>query len=463
MAVLDEILQVNAEATGKLPAVDQDFKAARRLCLVTCVDPRLTRFFSAALGIERGDATIIRMPGPVLGSGADLLRAVATAIFVNDCDEVLVLAHSDCGVVRTDAATLMSALRRRGVGDALASDARSFFGLAASPRQIANETSAAIRGSPLIPRDVLVHAGVLDIVTGALEIVVRGENVQVQPRLNPSRQEFAPSSGLPTLSGASSSLQDLGTRADGALPTLGGAGPSLFGDLPSGLGIGADSTRSLSAAPTAAFGPIAAAAPQMPPSPLNVTSFSMPEFSAGFSKIDLTPGVQVAPSSGLQPADAPLPTTLLGEKAPDPQPMGATPPAPPTLPRQRQGTASSQQPQTTAPRQQKPRPGPNGAGGSSPQGPKLNLTAQMKANLEKVGCFYRAEMRPEVRQGALADLEGAFQSGAPIAELIRLVFKPILESGPKRYKVIDELLAIKEGASAMDRAACYAALRQLLV
>ncbi|MGC4115464.1 MAG: hypothetical protein QM765_12840 [Myxococcales bacterium] len=480
MAVLDDILAVNAKVAGRLPAMERDFKASRRLCLVTCIDPRLTRFFPEALGIERGEATIVRLPGPVIAGGTDLVRAVATAIFANDCDEVLVLSHTDCATVRLDSGSIASAMNRMGVGGSLPTDPRTYFGLSASPRQIASDTASALRSSNIIPKTVLVHAAVIDIKTGAVEVVSRGENAQAEPEAGSSSSAlpslsgpsaFGPSGGfpsslsgpsslgsLPSLGSSPSSLPSLGSSSGpglsslSSLPSLGssGSGFSLSSNLPSGLGIGENSARSAAAAPLAAFGPVASAAPSMPAAPTNVTSFQMPEFSQGLkSTIDLTPSVQFGPSTVLEPVqslDQADPFTSVGAEPPKPRPA----PPPKAKP--------AQQPPRPPPR----KPAPPAQSQRAPSAPRLNVSPQMLSNLEKVGAFYRAEMKAEVRAQAAAALDTAYRAAQPNAELIRVVFKPILESGPKRYKVIDELLAIKEGAASMERNDCYTALRQLL-
>ncbi|HEY3446939.1 MAG TPA: carbonic anhydrase [Myxococcales bacterium] len=474
MAVLDDILAVNAKVAGRLPAMERDFKASRRLCLVTCIDPRLTRFFSQALGIERGEATIVRLPGPVVAGGTDLVRAVATAIFANDCDEVLVLAHTDCAMVRCDSGSLASVMNRKGVGGALPTDPRTFFGLAASPRQIASDTASAIRGSPVIPAEVLVHAAVIDIKTGALEIVSRGENAQAQPG---TASAFSGAGRLPSLSGPSafdkltsmpgldlptpSSLPSLGGPALSSLPSLSGPGFTASGGLPSGLGISEGSARSAVAAPIAAFGRMEATAPSIPNAHENVTSFHMPTFDQALkSTIDLTPTAMFGTSTAVEPVGAlehSTPLDNVGTAFVIPAAVEPAAPRPPPTPKQ---SRPAQQPP--------PRPPPRKAAPvqqqsqRAPAAPRLSVSPQMLANLEKVGAFYRAEMKPETRAQAASALDTAYRAASPNAELIRVVFKPILESGPKRYKVIDELLAIKEGAAAMERNDCYSALRQLL-
>lgn len=464
MAVLDEILAVNSQVAGRLQAADLDFTASRGLCLVTCIDPRLTRFFPQALGLDRGEATIVRLPGPVVAGGSDLLRAVATAIYANGCDEILVLSHTDCAMVRLDPGAITSAMNRHGVSGALPTDPRSFFGLAASPRQIASDTASALRRSPLIPRKVLVHAAVIDIQTGALEVVSRGENAQAEP---PAGAGAAPTAGLPSLSGPSSlpALAGFGGigSSPSSLPSLSSPGFSFSNSLPEGLGIGEGSTRSAAAAPLASFGPVSATAPSVPIAPVQLTSFEMPAFDQGLkvSSIDLTPSVTFGPPVVLQPVEPmaqPSSLSFAPETSftPDaPQMQGGSVPKRPSKP-----TAPPPRPQPARPPPRKAAPPQQPAQRSAK--PKLNLSPEMMANLDKVGAFYRAEMRGDVRAQAAADLDGAYQGGSPNTELIRVVFKPILESGPKRYKVIDELLAIKEGAARLERGDCYLALRQLL-
>ena len=76
--------------------------------------------------------------------------------------------------------------------------------------------------------------------------------------------------------------------------------------------------------------------------------------------------------------------------------------------------------------------------------------------------FYFNELGNPVRQQVSRQLSEAQRAGAGSAELIRTAFKPVLESGPRRYKVIDELLAIKEVTSSLPPERCYAVLRELV-
>jgi carbonic anhydrase len=174
MALLDEILDANRRMSP--PSGEPgSFIANRHLCIVTCVDPRLTQFFPTALGVERGHAVAIRVPGAHIPPGSEALRALGATIYVNDCQEILVVAHTDCGVARVNDAELRRVMRARGVQDgAIPEDVTSFFGLVSDVEQAARETVEAIRGAPWLPKHLPVHAVLMDISTGGLKLLERG-------------------------------------------------------------------------------------------------------------------------------------------------------------------------------------------------------------------------------------------------------------------------------------------------
>jgi carbonic anhydrase len=171
--LLDEILAANHKAVTST-GDKGTFVANRHLCIVTCVDPRLTRFFGFALGVERGHAVAIRVPGAHIAPGSDVLRALAATIYVNDCQEVLVLAHTDCGVARLRGADVEAAMARRGVPrESVTGPVDQFFGLVEDLRSATDETVRTIRQAPFLPR-LPVHSGIIDVATGALTLWERG-------------------------------------------------------------------------------------------------------------------------------------------------------------------------------------------------------------------------------------------------------------------------------------------------
>src|SRR5512145_2859985 len=122
MALLDEILESN-RVRASAAADPGSFIANRHLCIVTCVDPRLTRFFADVLGVERGHAVAIRVPGAHIRPGSEALRALA-----------------DCGVARVTDQELRRVMRARGVKDAaIPQDLAGFFGLVGDVEAAARE------------------------------------------------------------------------------------------------------------------------------------------------------------------------------------------------------------------------------------------------------------------------------------------------------------------------------------
>jgi carbonic anhydrase len=174
MALLDELLEANRRHLSTSGDVGT-FIANRHLCIVTCVDPRLTRFFPDVLGVERGHAVAIRVPGAHVKPGSEVLRALGAAIYVNDCQEIAVVAHTDCGVARVTEGELRRVMRARGVADAaIPPDLAGFFGLVPSIEDALHETVSAIRTAPFLPRHLPVHGLVMDIGTGELTVLERG-------------------------------------------------------------------------------------------------------------------------------------------------------------------------------------------------------------------------------------------------------------------------------------------------
>jgi carbonic anhydrase len=174
MPLLDELLAANRRAFPR-DAEPGTFIANRHLCIVTCIDPRLTRFFPDALGVERGHAVAFRVPGARVPAGSEALRALGASLYVNDCQEVLIMPHTDCGVARVSAEELARVMRARGVRpEDVPADVGGFFGLVKDTRQAALETAQAIRDAPFLPRHLPVHVAEIDVRTGALELLERG-------------------------------------------------------------------------------------------------------------------------------------------------------------------------------------------------------------------------------------------------------------------------------------------------
>jgi carbonic anhydrase len=114
-----------------------------------------------ALGLEEGDAHVIRNAGGV--ASEDAIRSLVISQRLLGTEEIILIHHTDCGMVTfTDAA----------VKDQIEADTgiRPSFALEAFPDADADvrQSIARIKASPFIPRTDSVRGFVYEVETGRL-------------------------------------------------------------------------------------------------------------------------------------------------------------------------------------------------------------------------------------------------------------------------------------------------------
>ncbi len=117
-----------------------------------------------ALGLAEGDAHVIRNAG---GRAADALRSLVISQRLLGTTEVLVVHHTDCGMLTFDNPTLYGICQEQLGADASAIDFLPFRDVEQSVR----DDVAHIRASPLIAKDTKVTGFVYDVKTGQLHEV----------------------------------------------------------------------------------------------------------------------------------------------------------------------------------------------------------------------------------------------------------------------------------------------------
>ena len=152
--VNDEILPANERyatdfANGALP-----MPPGRKFAVVTCMDARLDP--AKFLGLEEGDAHVIRNAGGIVTD--DALRSLVISHHLLGTEEVLVIGHTDCG---------MLTFRDEDVQEQLGTD----ITLHAFPNveNRVSESVRAVRESPLLPD--AVNGFVYEVETGRLRAV----------------------------------------------------------------------------------------------------------------------------------------------------------------------------------------------------------------------------------------------------------------------------------------------------
>jgi len=185
MTLLDEILTHNKSFNkpGAFPPLSRSPR--RQLAIFTCMDTRLVDFLEPAMGLQRGDAKIIKNAGntiidPYQGG---VIRSLVVAIYELGVEEVFVIGHRDCGMGSVDGPGLRKKMLARGVQpeiiDRMMPDIGQWVGAFSHPRQNVERVVQILRDNPLLPRDVPIHGLLFCPDDGHLEVVSAGYPVNV--------------------------------------------------------------------------------------------------------------------------------------------------------------------------------------------------------------------------------------------------------------------------------------------
>jgi carbonic anhydrase len=161
MSMIDDVLIANRKYAQ---AFDQEtVKPPRpKLAIITCMDPRLSDL-EAILGLKRGDMHVMRNVGPALTE--DALRSLIVSTRVIGTKEILIVAHTRCGLSTLKEEEFEANLKAEtGTGGALAS---GFFSYTDVQENTRNQIGT-VRRHPWIPKDVPVRGVIYDIDTGLL-------------------------------------------------------------------------------------------------------------------------------------------------------------------------------------------------------------------------------------------------------------------------------------------------------
>jgi len=165
MSVIDDVLAANEvyarahELRGLSP------RPVKKLAILTCMDTRLS---IKTLGLERGDAHIIRNAGGIVTD--DTLRSLIISHHLLGTEEIMVINHTDCGLMLTSE----DGLRRR-IQEHTGTDSVSpsvFYAFQDVDENVRNQLQK-LRSHPWLPNSVTTRGFVYDVKTGRLrEITV---------------------------------------------------------------------------------------------------------------------------------------------------------------------------------------------------------------------------------------------------------------------------------------------------
>lgn len=128
------------------------------LAIVACMDARLD--IEEALGLRTGDAHIIRNAGGLATD--DVIRSLIVSQQLLGTDEIVVIAHTGCGLLGADESAMRSRLAEA-TGETLDFAFGAFDDLEATVRRSIDR----IQGHPWI-KPVPIHGLIFDVSTGRL-------------------------------------------------------------------------------------------------------------------------------------------------------------------------------------------------------------------------------------------------------------------------------------------------------
>jgi carbonic anhydrase len=162
MTMSDKYLANNDAYAAAFTKGDLPMPPAAKVAVVACMDARLDP--ARALGLEEGDAHVIRNAGGVVSE--DAIRSLTISQRLLGTEEIILIHHTDCGMLTfTDGAVKDQIEADTGLRPSFALEA--FTDLDADVRQ----SIARIKASPFVPHTDKIRGFVYEVESGRLREV----------------------------------------------------------------------------------------------------------------------------------------------------------------------------------------------------------------------------------------------------------------------------------------------------
>ncbi len=162
MSITDELLKNNEAYAAGFDKGELPLPPAKKVAVLACMDARLNPY--GALGLEEGDAHVIRNAGGVVTD--DEIRSLAISQNLLGTEEIILIHHTDCGMLTFTDEQFAQKLEDE-TGEAPEWRAQAFPDLDGDVR----DSIAKIEDSPFIPKKDSVRGFVYEVETGKLREV----------------------------------------------------------------------------------------------------------------------------------------------------------------------------------------------------------------------------------------------------------------------------------------------------
>ncbi len=165
MSFYEEALQANKKYAEQFTYGHLPTPPSRKAAVLTCMDARIMP--DRILGFDIGEVHVIRNAGAIATD--DALRSLIISINLLGTREILVIAHTGCGMLTFKDEEVRQQLQEKYGVDASGLALLAFPDLHEGVRQQVQR----IRECPFIPKDVPVYGLIYHVETGQLEEVVQ--------------------------------------------------------------------------------------------------------------------------------------------------------------------------------------------------------------------------------------------------------------------------------------------------
>ena len=196
MSQLTEILSYNqsfVEKGGYAEFLTNKYPE-RKLAILSCMDTRMLELLPAALGLKNGDVKMIKNAGAMITHPwGSVMRSLLVAVFELHVEEIMVIAHHDCGMRGLNADEFLKCVREQGIPDERIDTLRhagidldNWLTGFNHVEDSVHHTVNIIRNHPLMPKHVAIHGLIMHPNTGKLTLIEDGF-IAMQPEIQTKR------------------------------------------------------------------------------------------------------------------------------------------------------------------------------------------------------------------------------------------------------------------------------------
>ncbi|GEP79502.1 beta-class carbonic anhydrase [Staphylococcus carnosus] len=190
MTLLESILAYNKDFVGnkEFENYTTSKKPDKKAVLFTCMDTRLQDLGTKALGFNNGDLKVVKNAGAIITHPyGSTIKSLLVGIYALGAEEIIIMAHKDCGMGCLDVSTVKDAMKERGVTketfkiiEHSGVDVDSFLQGFKDAEENVRRNIDMVYNHPLFDKSVPIHGLVIDPHTGELDLIQDGYELAAQ-------------------------------------------------------------------------------------------------------------------------------------------------------------------------------------------------------------------------------------------------------------------------------------------